>query len=91
MKMLFLATVAGLVFSLSSNAQAQKAKFNDKFCVPYCTNYCAEFVAGRKPRFRRLPDGTWQALPPPAQIEDTPERRQRCMATCMPMCREQGH
>jgi hypothetical protein len=40
MKMLFLATVACLVLSLSSSAQAQKGKFGDQFCVPYCANYC---------------------------------------------------
>ncbi len=41
MKMLFLATAACLVFSLSSSAQAQKAKFSDQYCVPYCAKYCA--------------------------------------------------
>ena len=45
MKMLFLATAACLVFSLSSSAQAQKAKFSDQYCVPYCANYCAKFCA----------------------------------------------
>jgi hypothetical protein len=42
MKMLFLATAACLILSLSSSAQAQKAKHSDQFCVPYCQNFCAK-------------------------------------------------
>jgi hypothetical protein len=49
MKMLFLATAACLAFSLSGSAQAQKAKFNDQFCVPYCKNYCANPRKDGKP------------------------------------------
>jgi len=47
MKILFLATAACLVLSLSSGAQAQKAKFSDQYCVPYCANYCAKFCANK--------------------------------------------
>jgi hypothetical protein len=49
MKMLFLASVACLVFSLSSGAQAQKAKFSDQHCVPYCANLCA------RPQYAAIP------------------------------------
>jgi hypothetical protein len=47
MKILFLATVACLVLSLSSSAQAQKARFSDQYCVPYCTGHCRDVSAGR--------------------------------------------
>ena len=49
MKILFLATVACLVLSLSSSAQAQKAKFGDQYCRPYCINYCAKPGKDGKP------------------------------------------
>jgi hypothetical protein len=42
MKIVFLATAACVILSLSSSAQAQgKQKFSDQYCVPYCKNYCA--------------------------------------------------
>jgi hypothetical protein len=80
MKILFLATAACLVLSLSSSAQAQNSKFSDQYCVPYCTGHCADVSAGRK-----------QPANPNAKVEDTPAFRQKCMAKCVPMCRELGH
>ena len=80
MKILFLATAACLVFSLSSSAQAQKAKFSDQYCVPYCTGHCADVSAGRT-----------QPANPTVKVEDSPAFRQRCMSKCLPMCRELGH
>jgi hypothetical protein len=79
MKMLFLAAAACLAFSLSSSAQAQKAKFSDQHCVPYCTGHCADVLAGRKQPASNT------------KVEDTPAWRQRCMSKCVPMCRELGH
>ena len=52
MKILFLATVACLVLSLSSSAQAQQAhkgKFGDQYCAPYCANLCA------RPQYAAIP------------------------------------
>jgi hypothetical protein len=90
MKMLFLATAACLLLSLSSGAHAQKAAFSDQYCVPYCTRFYADVIAGRKPPLRQLPDGTWQANPT-KKVEDSPAYRERFMSKCMPMCRELGH
>ena len=80
MKMLFVATAACLVFSLSSSAQAQKAKFSDQYCVPYCTGHCEDVSAGRA-----------KPANPNVKAEDSPAFRQRCMSKCLPMCRELGH
>jgi hypothetical protein len=80
MKILFLATVACLVLSLSNSAQAQKAKFSDQYCVPYCTGYCRDVSTGRAQPFN-----------PNAKPEDSAAFRQRCISKCMPMCRELGH
>jgi hypothetical protein len=44
MKILFLATAAFLVLSLSSNAQDQRFKHSDAFCGPYCAKYCAAYI-----------------------------------------------
>jgi hypothetical protein len=85
MKILFLATVAGLIFSLSSSAQAQKAKFSDQFCGPYCTRHCADVIAGRRKPVNA--DGTINLNAKP----DSPGYREKCMSKCMPMCRELGH
>jgi hypothetical protein len=82
MKMLFLAITTCLVFSLSSSAQAQKAKFSDQYCAPYCTGHCADVLAGRTQPFNHNPA---------VKIEDTPVWRQACMSKCLPMCRELGH
>src|SRR5436309_3033426 len=84
MKMLFLATAACLVISLSSSAQAQKAKFSDQHCTPYCTSHCAEVMAGRRKPVNA--DGTVNLKAKP----DSPGYRERCMSKCMPMCRELG-
>ena len=70
MKILFLATVACLVLSLSSSAQAQKAKFSDQYCVPYCTGHCRDVSAGRT-----------QPTNPTVKAEDSPAFRQRCIFT----------
>ena len=83
MKMLFLATAACLVVSLSSSAQAQvsrQGKFSDQYCVPYCTGHCRDVSAGRA-----------QPANPNVKAEDSPAFRQRCISKCMPMCRELGH
>src|SRR5215469_11120015 len=80
MKMLFLATSACLVLSLSGGAQAQKANFSDQYCVPYCTRHCADVSAGRT-----------QPARPNVKAEDSPAFRQRCMSHCLPSCRELGH
>jgi hypothetical protein len=76
MKILFLATAACLVFSLSSSAQAQKAKFSDQYCVPYCSNYC------KNPTLCRDRIGTTPACTP-----NSPQ----CHSRCLTMCHELGH
>ena len=80
MKMLFLATAACLVFSLSGSAQAQKPTFSDQYCIPYSTGHYADVSAGRK-----------QPANPTVKVEDSPAFRQRCISKCVPMCRELGH
>ena len=81
MKVLFFATAACLVLSLSSSEQEKKkANFSDQYCIPYCTRHCADVSAGRS-----------QPANPGVKVEDSPGFRQRCVSHCVPMCRELGH
>ena len=86
MKILFLATAACLVLSLSSSAQGQtssaqgqtssaqgeKDKFSDQYCVPFCINRCANKFWGDASQKERCKSQVYNSR-------------------CLPMCRELGH